>query len=210
MNNPGEILPLATLAAPDVAVITTIAAAHIGHMGSLQAIAEEKATLFDRLPPSGTAILPEAAAHQPTLRAHAPGPVLTFGAEPAEVRALSTTFGPGWHCRRGRRGRHPCQLPPERAGCAHGGERAGRPRRHARPRPRCRHRRRRPAGVPARRRPRRPAQDLRRHGCCCWTESYNASSVSVRAALDVLRLMPAARRIAVLGRHAGTRAVCAG
>jgi UDP-N-acetylmuramoyl-tripeptide--D-alanyl-D-alanine ligase len=30
-------------------------------------------------------------------------------------------------------------------------------------------------------------------------ESYNASSVSVRAALDVLRLMPATRRIAVLG-----------
>ena len=44
MNNPGEIEPLGALGrAPEVAVITNIAAAHIGHLGSIEAIADEKA-----------------------------------------------------------------------------------------------------------------------------------------------------------------------
>ena len=46
MNHPGEIAPLATLARPDVAIITNVAPAHIGHMGSLEAIAQEKAAIF--------------------------------------------------------------------------------------------------------------------------------------------------------------------
>jgi len=58
MNNPGEIAPLAALAAPDVAVITTVAAAHIGHLGSLEAIADEKAALLGGLLQGGTAVLP--------------------------------------------------------------------------------------------------------------------------------------------------------
>ncbi len=58
MNAPGEILPLARLARPHVAVITAIAAAHIGHLGSLDAIADEKATLLQGLEPGGTAVLP--------------------------------------------------------------------------------------------------------------------------------------------------------
>ncbi len=46
MNNPGEVAPLAKLAAPDVAVITAVEAAHIGHLGSLDAIADEKAAIM--------------------------------------------------------------------------------------------------------------------------------------------------------------------
>jgi UDP-N-acetylmuramoyl-tripeptide--D-alanyl-D-alanine ligase len=45
MNNGGEIEPLTKLIQPHIAVITTIGEAHIGHMGSLDAIAEEKANL---------------------------------------------------------------------------------------------------------------------------------------------------------------------
>lgn len=57
MNNGGEIEPLTKLIQPDIAVITTIGEAHIGHMGSLDAIAEEKAQIFKGLRPGGVAIL---------------------------------------------------------------------------------------------------------------------------------------------------------
>ena len=41
MNHAGEIAPLAQLAQPHVAIITTIEAAHIGYLGGMEAIAEE-------------------------------------------------------------------------------------------------------------------------------------------------------------------------
>ena len=46
MNHAGEIAPLARLARPHVAVITTIAKAHVGHLGSIEAIADEKASIM--------------------------------------------------------------------------------------------------------------------------------------------------------------------
>lgn len=56
MNQPGEIAPLAHLARPHVALITTIAPAHLANLGSLEAIAHEKASIFDGLDAGGTAI----------------------------------------------------------------------------------------------------------------------------------------------------------
>ena len=58
MSNPGEIAPLARLARPHAALITTIAAAHIGAFGSLDGIAREKAAIFEGLVPAGAAIIP--------------------------------------------------------------------------------------------------------------------------------------------------------
>jgi UDP-N-acetylmuramoyl-tripeptide--D-alanyl-D-alanine ligase len=58
MNHPGEIAPLARLARPHVAVITAIERTHIGLMGSLEAIAAEKATICLGLEPGGAAVLP--------------------------------------------------------------------------------------------------------------------------------------------------------
>lgn len=59
MNHPGEIRPLADMCSPDVASITTIGSAHIEHMGSLEAIAEEKSDIFFGLNPThGKAIFP--------------------------------------------------------------------------------------------------------------------------------------------------------
>jgi UDP-N-acetylmuramoyl-tripeptide--D-alanyl-D-alanine ligase len=57
MNHPGEIAPLAALAQPDTAIITNIGVAHIEHLGSREAIAQEKGALAEVLPPSGTVIL---------------------------------------------------------------------------------------------------------------------------------------------------------
>jgi UDP-N-acetylmuramoyl-tripeptide--D-alanyl-D-alanine ligase len=58
MNTRGEIAPLARLARPHVAVVTTIAPAHLGRLGSMEMIAEEKADILQGLPPDGVAVLP--------------------------------------------------------------------------------------------------------------------------------------------------------
>lgn len=88
MNHPGEIAPLARLARPHVAVITAVEAAHIGHMGSLEAIAREKASIAEGLEPGGTAVLPAESPLLPILREAASGArVVTFG-EGGEAHAL--------------------------------------------------------------------------------------------------------------------------
>ena len=48
MNHAGEIAPLARLARPHVAVITAVEKAHIGYLGSIEAIADEKAEIAAR------------------------------------------------------------------------------------------------------------------------------------------------------------------
>jgi UDP-N-acetylmuramoyl-tripeptide--D-alanyl-D-alanine ligase len=57
MNHPGEIAPLARIAAPDVAIITNIGTAHIEFLGTREAIAQEKGMLAEAVGPSGTVIL---------------------------------------------------------------------------------------------------------------------------------------------------------
>jgi UDP-N-acetylmuramoyl-tripeptide--D-alanyl-D-alanine ligase len=57
MNHSGEITPLVKLVQPHVAIITTIAAAHLGHFRDLEEIAAAKAEIFDGLVEGGAAIL---------------------------------------------------------------------------------------------------------------------------------------------------------
>ncbi|MFC6686773.1 UDP-N-acetylmuramoyl-tripeptide--D-alanyl-D-alanine ligase [Jhaorihella thermophila] len=57
MNRPGEIAPLARMARPHVALITTVAPAHLEAFDSVEAIAREKAAILEGLEPGGTAIL---------------------------------------------------------------------------------------------------------------------------------------------------------
>jgi len=57
MNHPGEIAPLARLARPHVAMITTIAPAHLEAFDSLAGIAAEKASIFEGLEPGGVAVI---------------------------------------------------------------------------------------------------------------------------------------------------------
>ncbi|MDF3607845.1 UDP-N-acetylmuramoyl-tripeptide--D-alanyl-D-alanine ligase [Paracoccus sp. DMF-8] len=59
MNHPGEIAPLSRLARPHVALITTVAAAHLEAFGAIEGIAREKGAVFTGLEPAGTGILPE-------------------------------------------------------------------------------------------------------------------------------------------------------
>ncbi|MBQ2259885.1 MAG: UDP-N-acetylmuramoyl-tripeptide--D-alanyl-D-alanine ligase [Loktanella sp.] len=57
MSNPGEIAPLSQLTRPHVAMVTTVAAAHLAQFDSLDGIAAEKATIVDGLEPGGIAVL---------------------------------------------------------------------------------------------------------------------------------------------------------
>ena len=58
MNHSEEIAALTRMVRPHVAVITTIAPAHIEHLGSMEAIADAKAEIGEGLEPGGTIVLP--------------------------------------------------------------------------------------------------------------------------------------------------------
>ncbi|MBV9250747.1 MAG: UDP-N-acetylmuramoyl-tripeptide--D-alanyl-D-alanine ligase [Acetobacteraceae bacterium] len=93
MNHAGEIAPLARLARPHVAVITAVETAHIGYLGGIEAIANEKASLLQGLEPGGIAVLPADSPLLPRLRAAAGGAeVVTFGtAAWADARLIALT-----------------------------------------------------------------------------------------------------------------------
>ena len=170
MNHAGEIAPLSRMAQPDVAVVTAVTTAHIGNLGSLEAIAAEKFSIVEGLPVDGVFIAPDRArpdavhadadgstvvACGKSFRVAAPGAHMVdnamtvlavldaLGLDPAPGLAALATFSPVV----GRGARRTVM-----AGTA-----------------------------------------------TLLDESYNASSSGVRAALAVLALQPASRKLAVLG-----------
>ncbi len=94
MNHAGEIAALTRQVRPNVAVITTIAPAHIENLGSEEAIAEAKAEIFQGLERGGTAVIPADNPHFERLRKAAErcgARVVSFGRSPhADVRLLDT------------------------------------------------------------------------------------------------------------------------
>jgi UDP-N-acetylmuramoyl-tripeptide--D-alanyl-D-alanine ligase len=93
MNHPGEIAPLARMADLDVALITTVAPAHLEAFESIEGIAQEKASILEGLRPGGVAILPCDLAVSAILfdkAAQGGAQVIGFGvAEQADYRLLS-------------------------------------------------------------------------------------------------------------------------
>lgn len=57
MYQPGDIALLCRIAAPDVGVVTNVGPTHLARLGSLEAIADAKAELVEALPSSGAAVL---------------------------------------------------------------------------------------------------------------------------------------------------------
>lgn len=57
MNHPGEIRPLVKMVQPHVAIVTLIAAAHLGHFRNLDEIAYAKAEIFEGIEPGGAALI---------------------------------------------------------------------------------------------------------------------------------------------------------
>ncbi|MEM9500703.1 MAG: UDP-N-acetylmuramoyl-tripeptide--D-alanyl-D-alanine ligase [Pseudomonadota bacterium] len=92
MNHAGEIAPLADHVRPNVALITTIAPAHIENLGSMEAIADEKAQIFTGLAEGGTAVIPADTEYCDRLVGHAEAlgvKVVTFGRSAnADIRLL--------------------------------------------------------------------------------------------------------------------------
>ena len=92
MNHAGEIADLTAQVRPHVAVITTIAPAHIENLGSMDAIAAAKAEIFAGLEPGGTAVIPTDSEHSAALERAARdvgARVVSFGrARSADVRLL--------------------------------------------------------------------------------------------------------------------------
>jgi len=92
MNHAGEIAALTRQVRPHVAVITTIAPAHIEMLGSEEAIADAKGEICEGLEPGGTAIIPADSPHFERLKAKAlrhAAQVVSFGrARHADVRLL--------------------------------------------------------------------------------------------------------------------------
>ncbi|HVJ35812.1 MAG TPA: UDP-N-acetylmuramoylalanyl-D-glutamyl-2,6-diaminopimelate--D-alanyl-D-alanine ligase [Terriglobia bacterium] len=94
MNHAGEISPLSKLVRPEVAIITTIDAAHLEFFKSVAEIADAKAEIFDGLEESGTALLPADNMHFSRLveraRARHVDNILSFGrAVDADIRLIA-------------------------------------------------------------------------------------------------------------------------
>ncbi len=99
MNHAGEIAALTRQVRPDVAVITTIAPAHIEMLGSEEAIADAKAEIFEGLEEGGVAVIPADSPHFARLKAAADKlgiTVISFGkADHANVRLLDAVSAIG-------------------------------------------------------------------------------------------------------------------
>ncbi len=201
MNHAGEIAPLARLARPHVAVITNIAATHIGHLGSIEAIADEKASIANGLEPDGILLLPADSPQFARMAASCTARVETFGTSAdATHRLLSakpdadgtdmvvSIAGDEIAFRLGAPGLHMAMnaLAALAAANALGADPFD-------------------GAVALAQFTPGAGRGLRRSIAVAegtgtlLDESYNASTISVCAALSLLGLVPAARRIAVLG-----------
>ena len=205
---PGEIRPLAELVRPHVALVTTVEAVHLGNFADEGAIAQEKAALYDGLDEGGVALVNADNRHAGALarRAEASpaGRVACFGSgEACDHRLVDWTRRDGGSVvtasidgvshtyRLGLAGRHQALNSVAALAVAHhlGADvaEASRALESVKASPG---------------RGRRYAAPLDGGSATVLDESYNASPVAVRAALEVLADTPTGsdgRRIAVLG-----------
>ena len=87
MNHPGEIAPLARISQPDAGVITNVGVAHIEHMGSAQAIAQEKGMLAEAVGPEGFVVLAVDDAFTDSIAARTNARVIRAGLDHGDVFA---------------------------------------------------------------------------------------------------------------------------
>jgi UDP-N-acetylmuramoyl-tripeptide--D-alanyl-D-alanine ligase len=100
MNHPGEIAALTRLVRPHIAVVTTIAPAHLCFFNSIDEIADAKAEIFVGVEPAGAAVLNRDNPHYPRLAAAATtagvAQIIGFGVDPeAAVRLRDCALEPG-------------------------------------------------------------------------------------------------------------------
>ena len=103
MNHAGEITPLTAMVRPHVAIVTTIAASHLGHFNSLDEIADAKAEIFSGLVPGGHAVINRDTPYFDRLAAAAKkagvGNIVSFGkSAKADVRIERIALHPNCCC----------------------------------------------------------------------------------------------------------------
>jgi UDP-N-acetylmuramoyl-tripeptide--D-alanyl-D-alanine ligase len=79
MSAPGEMEALASIVRPAIAIITNIGTAHIGRVGSRDAIAREKRAIATYFSGNETLVIPESDDYVDTLAADVNGRVVRFG-----------------------------------------------------------------------------------------------------------------------------------
>ncbi len=94
MNHFGEIRALVGLVKPQVALVTTIAPAHLEFFETCEAIADAKSEIFEGIVPGGTALIPADSPYAERLAARAQqahvSRVLRFGSKPKSDARLET------------------------------------------------------------------------------------------------------------------------
>jgi len=199
MRGFGEIRALCDIARPTIGVVTRVAEAHSDRVGGIEGVARAKAELVEALPATGTAVLNDDDERVAAMRRLTTADVITFGASTSadvrvgrlEVDALARarfTVRTPWGTHDvalGVSGRHMalnaaaalavsgCVGADVQAAAAALGE----------------------VGLSAMR------MEVQRTaaGATVLDDSYNANPTSMRAAIDALVDLPAARRVAVLG-----------
>lgn len=96
MNHFGEIRALVSIARPHVALVTTIAPAHLEFFGTCEAIADAKSEIFEGIVPGGAALIPADSPYADRLKARAKqasvSRILSFGETAgSDARLLSTS-----------------------------------------------------------------------------------------------------------------------
>jgi UDP-N-acetylmuramoyl-tripeptide--D-alanyl-D-alanine ligase len=194
----GHIRHLCGIARPTIGVVTRVAMVHSELFGSIDDIARGKGELVEALPPSGTAVLNAGDERVAAMAARTPATVLTYGVGLGDVRvervdvaddlrlrvALVTPWG-HVEVEPSARGAHNAENAAAAAavGLATGMDLdavavgLGR----------------------AELSPLRMSVDTHPSGATILDDTYNANPTSMRAALDALAALPAARRVAVLG-----------
>lgn len=90
MRGKGQIAALAAVALPTIGVVTNVGETHLGLLGSVDNIAAAKRELVEALPADGVAILNADDDRVAAMAAAAPGKVVLYGCGPAsEVRATA-------------------------------------------------------------------------------------------------------------------------
>ena len=201
MYTQGEISRLAEIARPEVGVVLSVHPTHLERAGSLEAIARAKAELPAALPRDGLAVLNADDPRVAAMRSVSGAPVRTFGLGPADVQAsdlesrglegTSFTLRTPWGTRRMLSATPGSHLIPHALAAAAVAERFDVPLDDVAA-----------ALAAGSHAPHRMALAEARSGATVIDDSYNASPVSVLAALEFLAETPlpaGRRRLAVLG-----------
>jgi UDP-N-acetylmuramoyl-tripeptide--D-alanyl-D-alanine ligase len=193
MNHAGEIRELASIAAPQVGVVTNVGYAHVEFFDSIDGVAAAKRELIEGLPRDGVAVLNADDPRVSRFRDVHRGRSLTFGfSESADIHPETVEYGSagtrfrtlGVNYETGLTGRHAVlnllaaiavaqvfEIPPQRLREPVRSFTVGKMR----------------------------GEKLEHHGIVIWNDCYNSNPEAAQAMLDVLAETPAARRIAVLG-----------